>query len=61
MGPLIDKHAVDMVQHSIQRLKDEGGEVLYGGDRLEGAQYRGRLLHDAMPGEREAGFQDRLS
>jgi aldehyde dehydrogenase (NAD+) len=34
MGPLIDKNAVDLVQHSIQRLKDEGGEVLYGGDRL---------------------------
>src|SRR5213595_2121974 len=34
MGPLIDKNAVDMVQHSIQRLKDEGGEVLYGGERL---------------------------
>src|SRR5256884_6599587 len=31
MGPLIDKSAVDLVQHSIQRLKDEGGEVLYGG------------------------------
>ena len=35
MGPLIDKSAVDTVQHSIQRLKDEGGEVLYGGERLE--------------------------
>ena len=41
MGPLIEKNAVDMVQHSIQRLKDEGGEVLYGGERLEGAQYPG--------------------
>jgi aldehyde dehydrogenase (NAD+) len=41
MGPLIDKNAVDMVQHSIQRLKDEGGEVLYGGERLEGEQYPG--------------------
>jgi aldehyde dehydrogenase (NAD+) len=41
MGPLIDKTAVDMVHHSIQRLKDEGGEVLYGGDRLEGPQYPG--------------------
>jgi aldehyde dehydrogenase (NAD+) len=41
MGPLIDKNAVDMVQHSIQRLKDEGGEVLYGGERLEGPQYLG--------------------
>src|SRR6266436_4559227 len=41
MGPLIDKTSVAMVQHSIQRLKDEGGEVLYGGERLEGAQYPG--------------------
>jgi aldehyde dehydrogenase (NAD+) len=41
MGPLIDKNAVDMVQHSIQRLNDEGGEVLYGGGRLEGTQYPG--------------------
>ena len=41
MGPLIEKNAVDMVQHSIQRLKDEGGEVLYGGERLEGEQYAG--------------------
>src|ERR1700751_855633 len=41
MGPLIDKSAVDMVQHSIQRFKDEGGEVLYGGDRLEGSDFPG--------------------
>jgi aldehyde dehydrogenase (NAD+) len=34
MGPLIDKNAVDLIQHSIQRLKDEGGEILYGGERL---------------------------
>ena len=41
MGPLIDKGAVDMVQRSIQRLKDEGGEVLYGGERLEGEKHPG--------------------
>ena len=41
MGPLIDKHAVDLVQDSIQRLKDEGGEILYGGERLDGQQYPG--------------------
>jgi len=41
MGPLIDKHAVDLVQDSIQRLKDEGGEILYGGDRLDSQQYPG--------------------
>jgi len=41
MGPLIEKNAVDMVQDSIKRLKKEGGEVLYGGERLEGAQFEG--------------------
>jgi len=41
MGPLIDKNAVDMVQHSIQRLKDEGGEVLYGGEGLNGSEFAG--------------------
>src|SRR5438874_11456152 len=41
MGPLIDQHAVGMVQQSIQRLKDEGGEVLYGGERLDDAKHPG--------------------
>jgi aldehyde dehydrogenase (NAD+) len=35
MGPLIDTHAVGMVQDSIQKLKAEGGEVLYGGERMD--------------------------
>jgi aldehyde dehydrogenase (NAD+) len=41
MGPLIDSHAVDAVLHSIEHLKDEGGEVLYGGERLKGEKYAG--------------------
>jgi aldehyde dehydrogenase (NAD+) len=36
---MIDKGAVDAVQKSIDRLKKEGGEVLYGGDRLEGPEF----------------------
>src|SRR5207248_2793924 len=35
MGPMIDKKAVDTVQDSIQKLKAEGGEVLYGGEPME--------------------------
>ena len=42
MGPLIDQNAVDMVQYSIQRVRDEGGEILYGGERLEGAEFPGK-------------------
>jgi aldehyde dehydrogenase (NAD+) len=36
MGPLVDRHAVDAVRESIKRLKSEGGEVLYGGERFDG-------------------------
>jgi aldehyde dehydrogenase (NAD+) len=41
MGPLIDRHAVDLVQESIEKLKAQGGEVLYGGERLDGDSYQG--------------------
>ena len=41
MGPLIDSGAVDTVHQSIDRLKAEGGEVLYGGERLEGEKFAG--------------------
>ena len=52
MGPLIDKNAIDLVQHSIQRLKDEGGEVLCGGERLSvpGGCYMKPCLATAKPG-----------
>jgi aldehyde dehydrogenase (NAD+) len=51
MGPMIDKGAVDMVQESIQKLKDEGGEVLYGGERMElpGGCYMKPCLANAKP------------
>jgi aldehyde dehydrogenase (NAD+) len=51
MGPLIDKGAVDMVQDSIQKLKDEGGEVLYGGERMDlpGGCYMKPCLAKAKP------------
>ena len=38
MGPLIDRQAVDTVLDAIEKLKAEGGEVLYGGERLERRQ-----------------------
>jgi aldehyde dehydrogenase (NAD+) len=39
MGPMIDKGAVDAVLQAIERLKKEGGEILYGGERLEGPEF----------------------
>jgi aldehyde dehydrogenase (NAD+) len=41
MGPLIDTSAVDNMQIALQRLKEEGGRVLYGGDVLQGPEYPG--------------------
>ncbi|MDQ6860276.1 MAG: aldehyde dehydrogenase family protein, partial [Verrucomicrobiota bacterium] len=35
VGPLIDPGAVDNVQESIQRVKSEGGEILFGGEKLD--------------------------
>jgi aldehyde dehydrogenase (NAD+) len=51
MGPLIDKKAVDAVQDSIQKLKAEGGEVLYGGERMDlpGQCYMKPCLASAKP------------
>jgi aldehyde dehydrogenase (NAD+) len=50
-NPLDRKTVVDAVQESIGRLKDEGGEVLYGGDRLTvpGDCYMKPCLATAQP------------
>jgi aldehyde dehydrogenase (NAD+) len=41
MGPLIDRASVDNVQRSIEKVKSEGGEILYGGEKLDGEQFAG--------------------
>jgi aldehyde dehydrogenase (NAD+) len=41
MGPLIDQASVENVQRSIEKVKSEGGEILYGGEKLDGAQFPG--------------------
>jgi len=41
MGPLIDTGAVDDMMKAIERLKQEGGRVLYGGEALSGDNYPG--------------------
>ena len=41
MGPLIDTATADTMMAALKRIKDEGGEILYGGQKLEGEQYPG--------------------
>lgn len=39
MGPLIDREAVDSMQSALQRLVEEGGELLFGGEVLSGGLF----------------------
>jgi len=39
MGPLIDQKAVEAMQAALQKIKDQGGKILYGGAVLAGGPY----------------------
>ena len=41
MGPLVNGRAVENLQSAISRVRQEGGEILYGGEPLEGPEYPG--------------------
>lgn len=36
VGPLIDQDAVEMMQNALKQVQEEGGEILYGGEVIEG-------------------------
>lgn len=40
VGPLIDKNAVKDFTNALEKLKNEGGKVIYGGEVLEGDHYK---------------------
>jgi len=41
MGPLVTRGAVSDLQNAVERVKAEGGAILYGGESLEGDEYPG--------------------
>ena len=41
MGPLVNKGAVSDMQAGLKTIREQGGEVLFGGEVLEGAGYEG--------------------
>jgi aldehyde dehydrogenase (NAD+) len=43
MGPLVKQGAVDDMMSALEALKKEGGEVIYGGEKLAGDKYPGGL------------------
>lgn len=40
IGPLIDTHAVQMMQEALQEVQEAGGKVLFGGEVLTGEPYK---------------------
>ena len=44
MGPLIDRQAVEHMQQALNRIRAEGGEVIWGGDDLGGCYVRPALI-----------------
>lgn len=40
-GPLVSTESVSMLQQALKTVNEQGGEVLYGGEPLEGADYPG--------------------
>jgi aldehyde dehydrogenase (NAD+) len=44
MGPLIDRAAVSMMRAALERIRAEGGEVIYGGEELGGCFVRPALV-----------------
>jgi len=57
MGPLVTPEAVGDMQNALARLRDEGGEVLYGGEMLSEAQYPGGHYVRPCIAAAENGYQ----
>jgi aldehyde dehydrogenase (NAD+) len=58
MGPLIDRQAVEGMQNALDRIRSEGGEILFGGEERGGCYVQPALVKAdaAMPIVREEVF-----
>lgn len=57
VGPLIDTDAVKSFVHAIEALKKEGGNVIYGGEVLTGAEYESGCYVRPCIAEAKNSFQ----
>jgi aldehyde dehydrogenase (NAD+) len=44
MGPLIDRHAVEAMRAALERIRAEGGQIIFGGEELGGCYVRPALV-----------------
>lgn len=57
MGPLVNEAAVEEMMQAIVRVKQEGGSILYGGERLKGKSYPGGCYVTPCIAEAKNEFQ----
>ncbi len=57
MGPLLNQQAVDALMAARETVQAEGGEILYGGEVLEGEEYPGGLYVTPCIASAENHFQ----
>ena len=56
MGPLVNSGAVEDLQSAIERVQEEGGEILYGGESIEGPEFPGGLYVRPCVASAKNGF-----
>ena len=44
VGPLVDDHAVELMMTGLDIIRDQGGELLYGGEKLEGSYVKPAIV-----------------
>ena len=44
VGPLVDEHAVELMMVGLDIIRDQGGDVLYGGEKLEGCYVKPAIV-----------------
>ena len=57
MGPVVSAQAVEDLEEARRRVREEGGRILYGGDRLGGEDYPGGLYVTPCIAEAENHFE----
>ena len=57
VGPVIDGSTVQLFQHAIEKVKEEGGKVLYGGKVFNEGEYGSNYYVEPVLAEAENSFE----
>ncbi|MCD6597371.1 MAG: aldehyde dehydrogenase family protein [Bacteroidales bacterium] len=57
VGPVIDASAVDLFQHAVQKVEEEGGKVIFGGNSIEANKFGSPYFVEPAIAEAENHFE----